>query len=118
MRRELVTDGASLVDDRVRIENGIRPDSGVFAYYRIGANGRIRPDRGGGRNRSSRMNSARRLRRLIEEREGPPEIQIRVGRNQGRGRRSAHRLRGDDRGGAAEPRFWRIFRVCQESDLA
>src|SRR5205085_1688540 len=109
---------ASLVDDRVRIENGIRPDSGVLAYNRKGPNGRICPQRCSGRNRSSRMNAARWFRWLIEERESSSEIQVGVRRNQRGGRCSAHGFRGDDRSGAAEPRFWRILRVRQEGDLA
>src|SRR5579864_1303862 len=118
MRGEVVADLGTFVDDHVRMEHRVVPDENSFAHYREWPDRRAAADARRLGDQRQGMNPRAGPRRLVEEREGLGEIQIRVARDQAGDWKIAEWLVSKDGAGTRVLHFVRVLGIREERQLA
>ncbi len=116
MRQEIVADFGAFVDDHVGMQHGVAAEADVLAHHGERPDGAVFADYRAGRHVGQRMNTRRRPRRLVKQRQGAREIQVGIVGNQAGD--AGYRMRNQDGGGPGVLHLVRVFRIGQKGQIA
>ena len=114
MSIEIVADFCPLIDHHVRMKHCVLADRHVFSHYRESPYRCAFPDPRAGRDGCLWMDARLRTRRLVEKRQRPCEIVIRIRRNQASRLRYLERCLYQNRARPRALHLRRILRICQK----